>query len=143
MAWKSRPPDQGSFCGISADFGSVNAESLAIALARFVRAACLQNETAPEKLLNRYEKWFEKREKGSEKRSETRPKQKNNEPLSGHLKIFHRHSSTNFKSFSPPKICTKKKIASPRGSAGVATLSHSDQSKLSGDTFSIEAPPIF
>ena len=40
-------------------------------------AACLQNETAPEKLLNRYEKRFEKREKlqkGSEKRSETRPK---------------------------------------------------------------------
>ena len=39
-----------------------------------VRAACLQNETAPEKLLNRYEKRFEKREKRSEKRSETRPK---------------------------------------------------------------------
>ena len=36
-----------------------------------VRAACLQNETAPEKLLNQYEKRFEKREKGSEKRSET------------------------------------------------------------------------
>ena len=36
-----------------------------------VRAACLQNETAPEKLLNRYEKRFEKREKRSEKRSET------------------------------------------------------------------------
>ena len=34
-----------------------------------LRAACLQNETAPEKLLNRYEKRFEKREKGSEKRS--------------------------------------------------------------------------
>ena len=32
----------------------------------FVRVACLQNETAPEKLLNRYEKRFEKREKGSE-----------------------------------------------------------------------------
>ena len=28
-----------------------------------VRAACLQNETAPEKLLDRYEKRFEKREK--------------------------------------------------------------------------------
>ena len=38
------------------------------------RAARLQNETAPEKLLNRYEKRFEKREKGSEKRSETRLK---------------------------------------------------------------------
>ena len=30
---------------------------------QLLRAACLQNETAPEKLLNRYEKWFEKREK--------------------------------------------------------------------------------
>ena len=40
--------------------------------AAFVRAACLQNETAPEKLLNRYEKRFEKREQGSEKQSETR-----------------------------------------------------------------------
>ena len=39
-----------------------------------LRAACLQNETAPEKSLNQYEKGFEKREKGSEKRSETRPK---------------------------------------------------------------------
>ena len=39
-----------------------------------LRAACQQNETAPEKLLNRYEKRFEKRQKGSEKRSETRPK---------------------------------------------------------------------
>ena len=28
-----------------------------------IKAACLQNETAPEKLLNRYEKRFEKREK--------------------------------------------------------------------------------
>ena len=37
------------------------------------RAACLQNETPPEKLLNRYEKRFEKREKRSKKRSETRP----------------------------------------------------------------------
>ena len=40
----------------------------------FFRAACLQNETAPEKNLNRYEKRFEKREKRSEKRSETRLK---------------------------------------------------------------------
>ena len=40
----------------------------------FFRAARLQNEIAPEKLLNRYEKRFEKREKGSEKRSETRLK---------------------------------------------------------------------
>ena len=40
----------------------------------YLRAACLQNETAPEELLNRYEKRFEKREKGSEKRSKTRLK---------------------------------------------------------------------
>ena len=40
----------------------------------FFRAARVQNETAPEKFLNRYEKRFEKREKGSEKRSETRLK---------------------------------------------------------------------
>ena len=39
-----------------------------------LRAACLQNETAPEKLVNRYEKRFEKRVERSEKRSETRPK---------------------------------------------------------------------
>ena len=39
-----------------------------------LRAARVQNEIAPEKLLNRYEKRFEKREKGSEKRSETRLK---------------------------------------------------------------------
>ena len=42
--------------------------------ANCIRAARLQNETAPEKLLNRYEKQFEKREKRSEKRSETQPK---------------------------------------------------------------------
>ena len=41
---------------------------------KIIRAACLQNETAPEKLLNRYEKRFEKREKRSERRSETRLK---------------------------------------------------------------------
>ena len=31
--------------------------------AKFLRAACLQNETAPEKLLNRYEKRFENAKK--------------------------------------------------------------------------------
>ena len=41
---------------------------------RIFRAARVQNEFAPEKFLNRYEKRFEKREKGSEKRSETRLK---------------------------------------------------------------------
>ena len=39
-----------------------------------IRAARVQNEIAPENILNRYEKRFEKREKGSEKRSETRLK---------------------------------------------------------------------
>ena len=39
-----------------------------------IRAARVQNEFAPEKFLNRYEKRFEKREKGPEKRSETRLK---------------------------------------------------------------------
>ena len=41
---------------------------------RKFRAARVQNEFAPEKFLNRYEKQFEKRDKGSEKRSETRLK---------------------------------------------------------------------
>ena len=55
---------------------SENAKSKEIEKARIVRAARVQNEIAPEKLLNRYEnlKRFEKREKGSEKRSETRLK---------------------------------------------------------------------
>ena len=48
--------------------------AMSFSLEETVRAACLQNEIAPEKLLNRYEKRFEKREKGSEKRSETRLK---------------------------------------------------------------------
>ena len=39
-----------------------------------IKAARLQNETAPEKVLTWHEKRFEKREKGPEKRSETRPK---------------------------------------------------------------------
>ena len=45
-----------------------------IGVAEKVRAARVQNETAPEKLLNRYKKRSEKHEKGSEKRSETRLK---------------------------------------------------------------------
>ena len=43
-------------------------------LFHLVKVARLQNEIAPEKLLNRYEKRFEKHEKRSEKRSETRLK---------------------------------------------------------------------
>ena len=35
----------------------------------YFRAACLQNETAPEKCLDQYEKGFEKREKRSEKKT--------------------------------------------------------------------------
>ena len=31
-------------------------------------------------------------------------------PLSGRLKIFHLRLSTSFKNFSPPKICTTKKV---------------------------------
>ena len=50
-------------CGLSALQGAL-----------ILRAARVQNETAPEKFLNRYEKRFEKREKGSEKPSETRLK---------------------------------------------------------------------
>ena len=88
--------------------------------AEHFRAACLQNEIAPEKFLNRYEKRFEKREKGSEKRSETR--WNIFEPLSGRLKIFHRHFSTNFKSFSQPKICTKKSFFHREALQGGATL---------------------
>ena len=42
--------------------------------------------------------------KRSEKRSETCLKK-----FSGRLKMFHRHFSTNFKSFSQIKTCTKKK----------------------------------
>ena len=36
---------------------------MVIGIGQRVRAARVQNETAPEKLLNRYEKRFEKREK--------------------------------------------------------------------------------
>ena len=53
------------------DFQKLRSEKL---WAEFFRAARVQNEIAPEKLLNRYEKRFEQREKGSEKRSETRLK---------------------------------------------------------------------
>ena len=47
----------------------------------------MQNEFAPEKFLNRYEKRFEKREKGSEKRSETRLK--NLDSVKRHLRGRH------------------------------------------------------
>ena len=69
----------------------------------------MQNEFAPEKFLNRYEKRFEKREKGSEKRSETRLKKilaplrptKNFSPPIFHqiLKVFHRPKFAQKKSF--------------------------------------------
>ena len=53
---------------------------------QMARAAHLQNEFAPEKVLIRYEPWFEKREKGSEKRSETC--WKHSKPLSRRFKFF-------------------------------------------------------
>ena len=59
-----------------------------------------------------------KTRKRSKKRSETWPKKV--EPLSGRLKIFHRHFS---KSFSPPQIC-RNKYFSPRESPGVAMLTY-------------------
>ena len=83
------------------------------------RAARLQNETAPENALKRYEKWFGKREKGCERRSETCPKFF--EPLSPRLKMSHWHFS---KSFWPPKICTKKVLFSLQGSAGWPTATN-------------------
>ena len=58
----------------------------------------------PKNFLNRYENWFEKPEK---KRSETCLNLF--QPLSGRLKIFHRHFTTHFKSFSPLKICKNNK----------------------------------
>ena len=90
---------------------------------RLIRAACLQNETAPEKLLNGCEKGLKNAKK--DPKSDPKCDRKILLPLSGRLKIFHRHVSTNFKSFSPPKISTKESFFfffSLRGSAGVATL---------------------
>ena len=87
-----------------------------------LRAACLQNETDPERFLNQYENWSLKNAKEDPKNDPKRVSE-NFLALSGRLKIdSHWHFSTNFKSFSPPKICTKKCFLSPRGSAGVATL---------------------
>ena len=84
---------------------------------QLVRAACLQNEIAPEKLLNRYEKRFEKREicgeKGSEKLSETHLKKKIR-PSQAAYKYFTGTFQLILKSFSPPKICTKKSFFSAR-----------------------------
>ena len=62
-----------------------------------LRAACLQNEIAPRKFSNRYERWFEKREKGSEKRPT------NVKPLN----ISHPHFS---KSFHRPKFVRKEQF---------------------------------
>ena len=94
-----------------------------IQLFQLGRHVC-RTKLPPQKCLNQSEKWFEKREKESEKRSEMWPNIW--KPLSGRLKIFHRHFS---KSFSPPKICTKKVFFFIlRGSAGVATLTSSSLS---------------
>ena len=87
-----------------------------------IRAAQLQNETAPEHFFIWPEKRFEKRlenlEQRSEKRSETWPK--HFKPLSCRLKMFHRHFLV--KVLHRPKYAQNKNIFSPRGSAGVATL---------------------
>ena len=60
----------------------------------FFRAARLQNEIAPEKFLNRYEKRFEKREKRI--RKTIRNAIEKCLALSGLLKIFHRPFFTKF-----------------------------------------------
>ena len=62
--------------------------------------------------------------KNAKKDPKNDPKRDRNifSPEKCRLKIFHRHFSTNFKSFSPPKKFAQKKVFfSPRGSAGVAT----------------------
>ena len=60
-------------CGNSAEIRGNFQEIRSIASGK-VRMACLQNETAPEKKCNPYEKGFEKREERPEERSETCPK---------------------------------------------------------------------
>ena len=96
----------------------VNAARL---LAFMVRAACLQNETAPEKLLNQYEKRFEKREKKIRKTIRNAF-----ETFLAPLRPLKNISPALFteilKSFHRPKFAQKKSVFSPRGSAGVATL---------------------
>ena len=69
-------------------------------LPQIIRVARLQNEGAPEKCLNRYEKWFERgSEKGSEKRSETYPKIL--KPLSRRLNVL---TGTSLNVFHRPKL---------------------------------------
>ena len=67
--------------------------------------ALLQNEIAPEIILNRYGKWFKK----SEKRSETCPK--NSKPLSRCLKVVQQHF---LKVFHRPKFAQKKFFVTAR-----------------------------
>ena len=86
-------------------------------VSRSFRAARLQNETAPEKLLTRHEKRFEKCEKRSEKNDPKRDR-KFFSPSTGCIKIFHRRF---LRVFHRPKFA-QKYFLSPRGSAGVATL---------------------
>ena len=82
-----------------------------------LRAACLQNEIVPEKLLNQYEKRFEKRDKGSEKRSETRLK-KCLAPLRPLKNISPALFNKSYKFFTAQNLYKKKVFCSPRGSAG-------------------------
>ena len=66
---KSENPRIRLGCGVP--FHRLLESCFLLILTEKIKAARLQNEIAPEKLLNRYEKRFEKRKKGSEKRSET------------------------------------------------------------------------
>ena len=89
-------------------------------------AARLQNETAPETFLYRYKNGLKKREKRI--RKTIRNVSENVKAPLTPLKHF---SPALSKSFSPPKLCTKKVFCSPRSSAGTATLKLPLEQKLS------------
>ena len=73
-----------------------------VVLTKLVRAARMQNETAPETCLNRYESGLINAKKDT--KNDPNRVRKIVKPLSGRLRISHRHFS---KILSPPKICTK------------------------------------
>ena len=76
----------------------------------------------PKKLLSRYENGLKNAPQKRIRNKIGNVSEKFKAPLSGShadQKISHQHFS---KSLSPPKICTKKGVLSPRGSAGVARL---------------------
>ena len=84
-------------CGPCCEF----ADTSCCAFAHVLWAARLWNEAAPVCLYFDTKNGLKNVKKDSEKRSETSPK-KCLKPLSGRLKVFHRHFS---KSFSLLKIC--------------------------------------